>query len=63
MKHRQLYLLYSCDHLKTAFFCGNADECAKVLGLNKTNTFYTMMNKNLKFLGFFRAEKVSVPED
>lgn len=59
---KQQYLICSCDSLQTAFFCGDCRECCEVLGVT-LQSFYTMITKHHKFMGFFTVEKVSILED
>ena len=61
-KSPQLYLICADDHLETAFFCGTSAECTRVLHLNNTGVFYSMLSKKQRVWGFFRIEKVRITE-
>lgn len=58
---QSMYLIVSDDSLKTAFYCGTAGECSELLGVTK-QTFYSMFCKGMRFMRFFRVEKVEVEE-
>ena len=54
---KKLYLICSDDNLQTAFFCGTAEECTRVLGLSSIAGFYCAISKGTRVMNFFRIER------
>lgn len=61
--HRQLYLICSTDSLETAYYCGTAEECSRVLGCSSINTFRSTIAHGYRFMSFFKVEKVGKTTD
>lgn len=59
MRERRLYLICSSDYLETAFFCGTADECARVLGFRNVRQFHSAVSKGRRIWYFFKVERVN----
>ena len=56
---KQLYLICSNDRLQTAFFCGTAAECAKVLGMSDARVLQSAVCKKTQvFERFAHVERV-----
>ena len=56
---KRLYLICSNDRLQTAFFCGTAEECAKVLGFSGPKVLQCAVSKGTKvFDRFAHVERV-----
>ena len=61
-QRKRLYLICSNDRLQTAFFCGTAAECVKILGFTGTNTFHSAVSKKTEvFFRFAHIEAVPGP--
>jgi hypothetical protein len=56
---KSLYLICSNDRLQTAFFCGTAAECAKILGMSDARVLQSAVCKKTQvFFRFAHVEKV-----
>ena len=58
---KALYLICSNDRLQTAFYCGTAEECARVLGFSGPKVLQSAVSKGTKVLDRF-AHVERVPE-
>ena len=56
---KALYLICSNDRLETAFYCGTAEECARILGLSDARVLQSAVCKGTKvFDRFAHVERV-----
>lgn len=56
---KALYLICSNDRLQTAFYCGTAEECARILGLADSRVLQCAVSKGTKvFERFAHVERV-----